>query len=128
MAITVQEDDQFELRRTPRMHFIDYDHQEFDEYVEEIHGPRSEVHEENRGGKCKLIDTFQKDTLVSNFGYKSRDQNEDNQSNEDNEIRIIHDSFKPGADESNVRDEICSWPHIVINDDQSFKRRLPSHI
>ena len=109
------------------MPFIDYDRQEFDEYVEEIHGPQSEVYEGKKGDKCKLIDTHQED-VVFNFGHKSAPQNEESKSNEDNEIRIIHDSFKPGAEESNVRDEICSWPHLVINDDSNFKRRLPSHI
>ena len=128
VPIIVQQDDLSELRRAPRMNFIDYDHQEFDEYVAEIHGPQSEVHEGNKGNKSKLIETHQEDVLVFNFGYKSSPQNEESQSNEDNEIRIIHDSFKPGVDESNMRDEICSWPHLVINDDSNFKRRLPRHI
>ena len=59
VPIIVEQDDLSELRRAPRMPYIDYDRQEFDEYVEEIHGPQSEVYEGKKGDKSKLIDTHQ---------------------------------------------------------------------
>ena len=48
------------------MHYIDYDYLVFDEYVEEIHGPQSEVEERK---ECKPTDNLPKDELVFNFGY-----------------------------------------------------------